>query len=253
MTTVFFYLSALAFLTRLLLQFRDHPLDQKRAACKTGLELLGLIVLQPSPGVALLAGGIVGINLLNYWWERKSARLNALRVGILLAYLLLFALLTAPALAVDFNRPLLRSLQNGLSFYLGIGFLKQVAWRETLLVLWGLLLSLNEANIFVRYFFEILKLAPRQSNQGENAPVDVEEYNRGRVIGFLERLLIYFFVLNSHWSAIGFIVAAKGITRFRELEERSFAEYFLIGTLLSTILAGMAALIVRFFLTIPGP
>ncbi len=248
MNPAFFYLGTVVFLTRLVFQFRDHPLDRQRAVLKTGLELLGLVALQFNFALLGLAVSLLGINLINYFWEQKSSHLNALRVTVLFIYLLVFALFTAPAFSVEFNSPLLLTVQGGLVFYLGIGFLERIAWLKSLIVWWGLLLSLNEANIFIRYFFEILKLAPRHPDRKPGAPIDVEEYNRGRVIGFLERILIYFFVLNSHWGAIGFIVAAKGITRFRELKERSFAEYFLIGTLLSTILAGLVALLVRFFL-----
>jgi hypothetical protein len=77
--------------------------------------------------------------------------------------------------------------------------------------------------------------------------IDKREYNAGRVIGILERVLIYYLVMNAQFAAIGLILAAKGFTRFRELEKREFAEYVLIGTLLSTLLAmvtaGMAQLL----------
>ncbi|HEY0945090.1 MAG TPA: hypothetical protein VGD81_07470, partial [Opitutaceae bacterium] len=92
-----------------------------------------------------------------------------------------------------------------------------------------------------RAAFERMQLKPRLPNDGM---VDAGEYNRGRVIGLLERALIYFFVLNGQFGAIGFTLAAKGFTRFKELEDRGFAEYVLIGTLLSSSLAlGIGALV----------
>ena len=48
---------------------------------------------------------------------------------------------------------------------------------------------------------------------------------------------MFYFILNGEISSIAFIVAAKGFTRFKELDDRLFAEYVLIGTLLSTLLA----------------
>lgn len=60
--------------------------------------------------------------------------------------------------------------------------------------------------------------------------------NGGELIGRLERLLIYFFVLYGEITAVGFLVAAKSIYRFGELtksENRKKAEYMLIGTLYS--------------------
>ena len=248
MRPIFFYLTVVIFLTRLFFQFRDHPLNKQRTVLKTLLELSGLVLLRFNVSLIFVAVVIVCLNGWNFWLESKSTRLNAIRVITLGTYLLLLAMLSAPAFDVRFNLPLLAIVQENLRQYLGFHFLNRIAWQKSLLTLWGLLFSLNEANIFIRYFFELLKLAPQQANPPEEAPIDMVEYNRGRIIGFLERILIYFFVLNSHWSAIGFIVAAKGITRFKELEQRSFAEYFLIGTLLSTILAGIIALLVQFLI-----
>ncbi|NQU10634.1 hypothetical protein HQ590_07590 [bacterium] len=63
--------------------------------------------------------------------------------------------------------------------------------------------------------------------------------------GVLERLLVFFLVLGGQFTALGFVIAAKGIARFRELEQREFAEYFLIGTMLSLIIAGGIALLTK--------
>jgi hypothetical protein len=42
-------------------------------------------------------------------------------------------------------------------------------------------------------------------------------------------------VLLGQFGALGLIVAAKALARFRGLEDRDFAEYFLIGTLASLL------------------
>jgi hypothetical protein len=41
--------------------------------------------------------------------------------------------------------------------------------------------------------------------------------------------------LRCQYGALGLIVAAKALARFRGLEDRDFAEYFLIGTLASLL------------------
>jgi hypothetical protein len=70
----------------------------------------------------------------------------------------------------------------------------------------------------------------------------------GATIGVLERLLIVTFVLTGAQAAIGFVVAAKTLARFKQLDDRQFAEYYLVGTLasvsvaLGTGLLGQAAL-----------
>lgn len=58
----------------------------------------------------------------------------------------------------------------------------------------------------------------------------------GEIIGKLERLLIFLFVISGNITAVGFLVAAKSIFRFGELHDsnnRKQAEYILIGTLYS--------------------
>jgi hypothetical protein len=59
----------------------------------------------------------------------------------------------------------------------------------------------------------------------------------GEAIGVLERLLVVVFVLTNSLAAIGFVVAAKTLARFKQLDDRAFAEYYLLGTLASVSIA----------------
>lgn len=65
----------------------------------------------------------------------------------------------------------------------------------------------------------------------------------GATIGVLERLLIVAFMMTGAQAAVGFVVAAKTIARFRQLDDRHFAEYYLLGTLASVSVALGSALI----------
>lgn len=65
------------------------------------------------------------------------------------------------------------------------------------------------------------------------------------MIGMLERIFIYSFAISGQYTAIGFILTAKGVVRYHEFEDRAFAEYVLIGTLLSALQAMAVALIVK--------
>src|SRR3989449_4460005 len=56
---------------------------------------------------------------------------------------------------------------------------------------------------------------------------------RGRAVGSLERALALTMVLLGDYAAVGWIIAAKSLARFKQLEDREFAEYFLVGTLRS--------------------
>lgn len=63
----------------------------------------------------------------------------------------------------------------------------------------------------------------------------------GHTIGVLERALGLSMVLLDAWAGLAGILAAKSIARFKDLEQRAFGEYFLVGTLTSllvTVLVG---------------
>jgi hypothetical protein len=66
--------------------------------------------------------------------------------------------------------------------------------------------------------------------------------NAGMYIGWLERFLVITAILVQSPSMVGLILTGKSIARFPELKER-FAEYFLIGTLLSIGLAVLGGLV----------
>jgi hypothetical protein len=75
--------------------------------------------------------------------------------------------------------------------------------------------------------------------------------NAGKVIGILERLLVFVFILTDHWEGVGFLIAAKSVFRFGDLKEskdRKLTEYILIGTLVSFGLAILTALATQFYL-----
>jgi len=75
--------------------------------------------------------------------------------------------------------------------------------------------------------------------------VPAVELSRGLVIGVLERALALTLVLTSQFSALGLILAAKALARFRAMDDRDFAEYVLIGTLTSLLLALLVGLGIR--------
>jgi hypothetical protein len=80
--------------------------------------------------------------------------------------------------------------------------------------------------------------------------VDFKEFNRGRSIGNLERLLMILVISLGSYEALGFLIAAKGLIRAREFENRDFAEYFILGSLTSAAIAMCVGLALRFILPI---
>ncbi len=59
----------------------------------------------------------------------------------------------------------------------------------------------------------------------------------GWIIGWLERLLLAIGILSRSWEIIAAVIALKTVARFKELDRREFAEYFLVGSLFSVIWA----------------
>lgn len=80
----------------------------------------------------------------------------------------------------------------------------------------------------------------------EKLPDSENLANAGKWIGMIERIIILVFVLQSQYSAIGLLVAAKGIIRFNEKDRPEIkTEYLVIGTLMSIALAIIAGLLTK--------
>lgn len=86
---------------------------------------------------------------------------------------------------------------------------------------------------------EGLSLADTKTEDGAGEP------RMGRTIGILERLILLTLILLDQWGALGLILTAKSVARFKELEDRRFSEYYLIGTLSSSLVAIATGLLVR--------
>lgn len=94
----------------------------------------------------------------------------------------------------------------------------------------------------VRAVLELPDLRMRRDDDRSAGAVDVA---RGRAIGVLERAMGLTLVLIGQYGALGLVVAAKSLARFKALEDREFAEYFLVGTLASLLLALVGGLAVK--------
>ncbi len=71
----------------------------------------------------------------------------------------------------------------------------------------------------------------------------------GQYIGILERLLVFVFMIMNEWQAVGFLLAAKSVFRFGNLQEahdRKLTEYILIGTMLSFGIAVVTGIAYRY-------
>jgi len=73
----------------------------------------------------------------------------------------------------------------------------------------------------------------------------------GATIGVLERVLVIALMPGGGPAAVGFVVAAKTLARFRELNNKRFAERYLLGTMTSVTIALASALTVGWIWSAP--
>jgi hypothetical protein len=237
MSPAFLVFANLWLLARLVCLFRDEASPGRLWLGKTTVELTALLVLY-ADGWARWGAAVTVIilNFLGYRLECRRQRKYFTRLLLGVAGLAAWSVWFSQSMGLGFRQELaiwaaqLESRTAFAALFRGLGD------GRLQLMLFGLLLSANEANLAIRAVFDQLDLKPR-SPRSDALAVDEGEFNRGRVIGMLERVLLYGFVLQAQYGAIGFVLAAKAFTRSKALDDRPFAEYVLIGTLLSACLA----------------
>lgn len=98
----------------------------------------------------------------------------------------------------------------------------------------GFVFCLWPANFFIGEFLKKIKVEKKGPN-GEVNNVK-STLDASRVIGSIERILVFLFVWLGQYSSIGFLIAAKSVMRFPERgkdDGGNNAEYYLVGSLLS--------------------
>ncbi len=106
---------------------------------------------------------------------------------------------------------------------------------------------ISPANFLIRETLDQFKIdtSPR-GQKAEDDHSTARLKNAGALIGSMERLLVLLFVLIGNFEAAGLTFAAKSILRFKD-DEGPRTECVLVGTLLSFLLAVLAAVLVLMF------
>jgi len=105
------------------------------------------------------------------------------------------------------------------------------------------LIDLAIVNVRAGSLFVAILVSPRATVMGEDGSTADSPARIGATIGVLERLLVVTLVLTGAETAIGLVIAAKTLARFRQLDDRQFAEYYLLGTMASVSVALASGLI----------
>jgi hypothetical protein len=238
--------------SRLFFLFRDQTVSLKKTLYMSALQVLLLFVFKPQIFLIIFILLLIGTNFLLFIVEKKHININLIRFLSLVLLIILTGLFTSGNSLINFSQSLIDFIIKSSGYFLPSVVIKSPNWLFINIVAAGFLFLLNEVNFVIRYFFEALSVVPKITDKEGNEleKENEKEYNAGRVIGMLERILIMFFVLVNQLGAIGFIIAAKGFTRFKELDNRDFAEYVLIGTLLSSLFAIAVALLIKQLATV---
>jgi len=243
----FAYYFFVILLSRLIFTFKDKPLSMKQTAVMLAIQAVGLLAIEVGLPLVLLAAtlGVIGAALTVV--ENRLGQVKQPRLVSLVVYFAALNVFFSPTIGLELSPrvdPLLRSVGRVFFFAkLGAG----IDWVRLFVGAAGALLVINEVNTLVRYLFQMFELEPREERESveDGVVLDEKEYRAGRVIGILERILVYHLVLKGQYAAIGLVLAAKSFTRFKDLEKRRYAEYVLIGTLASTLLAMLTAAAVQ--------
>lgn len=88
----------------------------------------------------------------------------------------------------------------------------------------------------------------KQTNVLEHQASFKEGTKIGTWIGILEREIIFMLGMLGQYEAIGFVIAAKSIARYGQLDNKDFAEKYLIGTLLSAFVAILSVFVCKYIM-----
>ncbi len=129
---------------------------------------------------------------------------------------------------------------------------KLLCWTLLLLIIW------KPTNVIIKHLLIQFKPNPHGNQQDANQQganqqganqqgANQQDTNKraGAFIGVLERLIIIILLSIQQYSAIGLVLTAKSIARYNKIsEDKQFAEYYLLGTLLSAVVALVSYIII---------
>jgi hypothetical protein len=205
---------------------------KRNSAALAYVEHGGIHLLSAALLLGLSSPVLVG-SLDFYWGKLSLARLTTKAEGTLtfVAGQLVYVFPVCVAAEIIAKTPL-RELMVGLSWV-------QTHAEQTLL-----LLVVYVGVIFGGGYFVRLVTKPLiRGDLGLGGQTTEELQNAGMYIGWLERFLILTSLLLQSPATVGLILTAKSIARYPEFKSKRFAEYFLIGTLLSISIGVVGGLI----------
>ncbi|MBL1215675.1 MAG: hypothetical protein HND52_20075 [Ignavibacteriae bacterium] len=239
-----FYTISVVFISRLIFLFRDEALSIKDAVIKAVIMIIPLLVFTINLHLILflIAALIIITGFYFIELKKRAAVLNVSRVIELLLILIAANILFSSSFEITFNENVIASIKGFKKYFRIMEFISIENMEYFWIMFSGVLFVMNELNIVIRILFELFGLI---SNGSDEQVTDKNELKAGRIIGILERVIIFILVIANQYGAMGLVIAAKAFARFKAMDEKNFAEYVLIGTLLSALLSLFSAVIIK--------
>lgn len=231
MTLPFLYMMNITMLARLLVFMRDGAISRKQWGVMIVIPYLAACAFESGVNFWLLLVLMSLINILAVAGDPRIKNKELFRFTILVCFAIVYSIFFSPMIRLEFNAQLFDLLHGWANYSSLLAMINLPGVEKASVILFGLMLASNEVNLLIRSCFRIFRLVPSGKQD------DTQELNAGRLIGILERIIMMVLVLSGSIGSIGFVLAAKAFARFSELDKRPFAEYVLIGTLLSTLFA----------------
>lgn len=123
-------------------------------------------------------------------------------------------------------------------YHCGVDFLYDIPIKYIAIAV-GFIFCAKPSNILIKNIFNSLEIPIPTIAGSEDENKDLP--NAGKLIGLMERLLVLALILVGQYSAVGLIIAAKSILRFRDNKKN---EYVLVGTMLSFGIATLLGILI---------
>lgn len=253
MNIQYYYFLISILLPRVILQWKDDSISTLKSL--SAAFIAELLLLSP---LFSLKNSIIIIPLLliyhGFQYVLQRDGINLLPKRILELFFLIFTSSFVFGFllpGITFNASVIRIIKTVYEHNALFPTITQATVKKIIIYSTGIILLINEINNIIRYILNLLKTEPQFQNNDKYFP-DTSELYRGKMIGVIERILFYFFVITNNYASIAFILTAKGLTRFKELDDKDFAEYVLIGTLLSSGMAILCAVLIIKMIRITG-
>lgn len=103
---------------------------------------------------------------------------------------------------------------------------------------------------FSGYLIELIlkKIKPNVPNTTNSSSNQNEGKKFGRFIGYLERNLYMIFIATNLIEGVAVVIAIKAIARFKQFDDKEFAEYYIVGSFISITMGLLSGIILKYIL-----